>query len=98
MLYLSLFEKSKKKDEYDRIYDYDEDSRNYEELDESEDSEEIIERLRGNIGRGDCLYCDGKNTMEYEGFVCFICSKCGKSVHEDIYYRWAAGYPVEFED
>lgn len=54
----------KKKDEYDVIYD-DEDSRNYEELDENEDHEEVIERLRGTIGRGDCLYCNGKNTIYF---------------------------------
>ena len=90
---------SKKKDEYDLIYDYDaEDSRNYEELDENEDPEEVIDKIRGTIGRGDCLYCNAKNAMEYEGYICFICNKCGNSVHEDIYYRWAAGYPIEFED
>lgn len=89
----------KKKDEYDLIYDYDsEDSRNYEELDENEDPEELIDKLRGTIGRGDCLYCNAKNAMEYEGHICFICKECGNSVHEDIYYRWAAGYPIEFED
>lgn len=93
------FENSKKKDEYDRIYGYDrEDSRNYEELDENESIDDAIEELRGTIGRGDCLYCDGKLTMEYEGSICFICSKCGKSVHEDIYYAWAAGAAIEFED
>jgi transposase-like protein len=90
---------NKKRDEYDIIYNYDgEDSRNYEELDENEDPEDIIEELRGCIGRGDCLYCDAKNAMEHEGHICFICKECGKSVHEDIYYRWAAGYPIEFED
>lgn len=89
----------KKRDEYDLIYDYDiDDSRNYEELDENEDPEEVAERLRNTIGRGDCLYCGSKNGMEYDGYICFICSECGKSVHEDIYYRWAAGYTIEFED
>lgn len=48
---MGLFGSGKKKDEYDIIYD-DEDSRNYEELDENEDPEEVIERLRGTIGRG----------------------------------------------
>lgn len=87
------------KDEYDDIYDYDiEDSRNYEELDENEDPEDAIERLRGTIARGNCIYCGGKLTMTYEGNICFVCSKCKKSVYEDIYYRWIAGYPVEFED
>ena len=89
----------KKRDEYDLIYDYDiDDSRNYEELDENEDPEEVADRLRNTIGRGDCLYCGSKNGMEYDGHICFICSECGKSVHEDIYYRWAAGYTIEFED
>ena len=89
----------RKRDEYDIIYGYDEeDSRNYEELDENEDPEEAIERLRNTIGRGDCIYCGTHNAMEYEGTICFICSVCNRSVHEDIYYRWAAGYPIEFED
>jgi hypothetical protein len=97
---LSSFGRDKrKKDEYDRLYDYDsEDSRNYEELDENETPEEAIEKLRGTIGRGDCIYCGAKNGMEYEGHICFICNTCGQSTHEDIYYRWAAGYPIEFED
>lgn len=92
-----------KKDEYDYIYDNgDDDDIDYSELDgyEFEDSEEdvdeAIDRLRGTIGRGDCLYCNAKNGMKYDGFICFVCSECGNSVHEDAYYRWAAGYPVEF--
>jgi transposase-like protein len=89
----------KKKDEYDRIYNYDrEDSRNYEELSENDDPEDVIEKLKGTIGRGDCLFCNAKNAMEYEGNICFICSKCGKSVHEELYYRWAAGYDLDLED
>ena len=89
----------KKIDEYDRIYNYDsEDSRNYEELDENEDIEDTIEKIKNTIGRGDCLYCGGEDSMEYEGHICFICSICGKSVHEDIYYRWAAGGSIELED
>lgn len=85
--------------DYHDIYDYDgEDSRNYEELDENESLEEAVERLRGTIGRGDCLYCGAKDAMTYEGKICFVCSKCGRSTHEDIYYQWAAGYDIEFED
>lgn len=88
-----------KKDTYEDIYDYGiEDNTRYEELDENEDIEDIIEKLRGTIGRGDCLYCGSKNSMIYEGDICFICKKCGKSVHEDIYYRWAAGEEIEFEE
>ena len=53
-----------KKDTYEDVYDYGiEDNTRYEELDENEDIEDIIERLRGTIGRGDCLYCGSKNTM-----------------------------------
>lgn len=89
----------RKKDEYDYIYDNGDDNNvDYSDLDENEDPEEAIDRLRGTIGRGDCLYCGAKDAMTYEGYVCFICSECGRSTHEDIYYRWAAGYPVEFED
>ena len=79
--------RSGNKDEYDIIYDYD-----------GLDIEERIEDLRGNIGRGTCLYCGAENVMKYEGHICFICSKFGKSVHEDIYYYWAAGGLVELDE
>lgn len=95
-----LFGRNKKKDdEYDRIFDLDsEDSRNYEELDENETEEEAIERLRGTISSGDCVYCGAPNAMKYEGNICFICDKCGRSVHEDTYYLWAAGWNIDFDD
>ena len=38
----------------------------YEELDENDDPDEAIVKLRGTIGRGDCLYCGAKNAIEYE--------------------------------
>ena len=91
----SNFGKRVKDNEYEVIY---ENNMDYEEVDENEDPEEAIENLRGTIGRGDCLYCSAKNGMKYDGFICFICSECKMSVHEDIYYRWAAGYSVDFED
>ena len=42
--------RSGNKDEYDIIYDYD-----------GLDIEERMEDLRGNIGRGTCLYCGAEN-------------------------------------
>ena len=88
-----------KRDEYDDIYSYDiEDNTKYEELDENESVDEIVEKLRGNISRGDCLYCGAKNAMIYTGDICFICTECERSVYEDIYYRWAAGEEIIFED
>ena len=88
-----------KKDEYDRIYGWDEENpKNYEDLSEEVDLDELIEELRGTIGRGTCLYCGKPNAMVYEGNVCFICEECGKSTHENIYYRWLAGGSIEFED
>ena len=88
-----------KRGEYEVIYDFeDDDSRNYEELSENETPEEFIERFRDSIGRGDCMFCHAENGMIHEGPTCFICEHCGRAVHEDVYYRWVAGYPVEFED
>lgn len=87
------------KNKYEDIYSYDiEDNASYEELDENEDIEDTIEKIRGSIGRGDCVYCGSKHAMEYVGNICFVCSKCEKSVHEDIYYRWVAGEEIKFED
>ena len=88
-----------KKEEYEDIYGWDEDDpRNYEDLSEEEDVEARIEELRGTIGRGTCLYCGVRNAMRYEAGTCFICTECGKSVHEDVYYRWIAGEDIEMED
>lgn len=88
-----------KKDEYEKVYGWDEENpENYEDLSEEDDIEAEIEKLRGTIGRGTCLYCGAKNTMKYEGNICFVCSSCGKSVHEDLYYRWLAGEEIETED
>ncbi len=75
-------------DEYDIIYNYENEY----------DVDEDIDKLRNTIGKGDCLYCNSKDAMEYDGQICFVCKVCGRSVHEDIYYRWAAGYPIKFED
>ena len=78
--------------EYYDIYE------NNEELDENEDPLDAIERLRGTIGRGNCVYCGAKNAMVYEGNICFVCQQCSRSIHEDGYYMWAAGYGLTFEE
>lgn len=93
---MGFFFGRRKNDEYDEIYHGN--NMDYEEVDENEDEEEAIERLRGTIGRGDCIICDAHDAMVYDGCCCFICKKCGGSVSEDTYLRWAAGYSVEFED
>lgn len=59
---------------------------------------QAAKELRGTIERGDCIYCDGENTMYYEGDICFICTACRNSIHEDLYYRWIAGGTIEFEE
>lgn len=100
---MGLFGFGKKKDEYDYIYNNcdDDDDIDYSELDgyEFEDSDETIDAaingLKGTIGRGDCLYCNAKNGMKYDPCGFFYCDKCKGILDEDIYYRWAAGYPIE---
>lgn len=81
-----------KKDEYDLFYD------GYEVTEEFDSIEDAIDKLKGTIGRGDCMFCGAKNGMEYEGHICYICKVCGKAVHEDLYYAWAAGYEIKSED
>lgn len=88
----------KKKDEYEFIYDNGDDS-GIDYSDSSEcDPEEAVAGLRGNVSSGSCLYCGAHNGMKYEGNICFICSVCGRSIHEDLYYRWMAGYEIEMDD
>ena len=95
----------KKKSEYDEIYNNDifdngdDEGIDYSELDQyefeatEEEIEEAINQIKNSgITSGDCFYCRGKNTMKYDGCICFNCTKCGGSIHEDDYYRWAAGY------
>lgn len=95
---MGLFGSKKDKDEYDFIYDNGDDRGfDYSDLDENEDPEDVIDSLRGTIESGDCMLCGAKNAMRFDT-ICFICSECGESVHEDLYYRWAAGYPIESDD
>ena len=60
--------------------------------------EEAVDKLRGTIAYGDCIYCGAHHAMKYEGDICFVCDKCGRSIYEDLYYRWAAGYEVEMDE
>lgn len=90
------------KDEYSYIYgDDDDDDVDWSEIGECEfmDTEDEIEEringIRGTIGRGDCLYCYGKNSMKYEPAGFFYCDKCKSMTDEDFYYRWCLGYPTE---
>lgn len=85
---MKIFGKDAEGEDYDIIYNYDiEDSRNYENI-VTDDIDDKIESIRGTIGRGKCMICGSDDSMIYEGNICFICNKCGGSVHEDIYYRW----------
>ena len=62
------------------------------------DGEDEIEALRGTIDSGVCLICGEPDGMKFTDGVCFVCSKCGQSVSDETYYRWAAGYETEFDD
>ena len=81
------------KDEYDDIYGDEELDLDDEEI----DPDDAVELLRGKITSGDCIYCGGTNSMIFDE-VCFICTICNRSIHEDLYYRWAAGYEIEMDD
>ena len=52
----------------------------------------------GTISKGDCIFGHAKNTMIYDGSICFVCKKCGMTIDEYGYYRWATGHQIEFED
>lgn len=77
--------------------DFFNDNHDYEEFSEGQSDEEIIEDMRGTIEKGTCVYCHARFGMKYDGSICFICSKCGKSIHEDSYYLWLAGRDLEFD-
>jgi len=88
-----------KKDEYNFIYDNGDDSGiDYSELDENEDPEEVIVRLKETLGKGPCPKC-GKVSMvpDAKGF-CYYCLECGWAESQDAYLRDLAGYPVEYVD
>lgn len=65
---------------------------------EEEYYDNAIEELRGTVGRGPCIYCGAKNAMIYEGNICFVCTECNTSIHEDLYYRWLAGGTIQIDD
>jgi len=66
--------------------------------DEEYEIEEKIDEMRGTVYCGPCVYCGAKDAMFYEDDICFVCRKCGKSIHEDSYYRYLLGYDLEFDD
>ena len=79
-----------KKEEYEYYYENDAELEGY--------FEQMANEMRGTVIRGDCIYCRGKNTMYYEGDICFVCTRWRNSIHEDLYYRWLAGGTIEFEE
>ncbi len=97
---MTFFDRHKDND-YDDIFDNGDDSGiDYSELDGcefEEDEYDIIERMRDEVAGGDCLYCNARDSMVHDGER-FVCSVCGKSVCEDVYFAWAGGIPVEIED
>lgn len=83
------------------MFNYDDES--YESIYSFEEEVELsieaeIEELRGNVTRGSCLYCHEPNGMIYEGNICFVCTKCNQSVHEDLYYRWLVGGDIQNDE
>lgn len=97
------------KDEYKDIWDNGEDDLiDYSELDgyEFENDEDVdeetearwaaIDRLKGTIQDGDCLYCGKQNGMHYvKGYYC--CKTCHDLVPEEVYLQWYAGFDVYFD-
>jgi len=93
-------------DEWKDIFDNgDDDGIDYSDLgdewDDEDDDEELaveqaIERLKGTIKDGDCMFCGSKGTAHYDGNF-FFCKECHYVVEEDFYYRWYAGFPVEID-
>ena len=64
---MSLFGSKNRKDEHDYIYDNGDDRGfDYSDLDENEDPEDVIDRIRGTIESGDCMLCGAKNSMKYD--------------------------------
>ena len=46
---------------------------------------------------GNCPYCDGKDTMSYDGSTCYICSNCNTATDKETYLEWLHGSPIEFD-
>ena len=94
---MGFFRRKKKESEWSGIYD-DDLGFDPSEADENPDPDDEIDKLRGTVDRGPCMFCGKNDCMVEQGGVCFICEKCGESIDEDGYYRWLAGYDVSFDD
>lgn len=91
--------------EYEKIFkDNDDNDLGFDpaEADENGDPEDEIQAeidaVRGTISKGDCIFGHAKNAMIYDGSICFVCKKCGMTIDEDGYYRWATSHQVEIDD
>ena len=71
---------------------------NWIESDDDETMDDKIEKIRGTIDKGDCLWCNSRNGMKYypEGY--FLCDRCNMMCEEDTYYMWYLGYDVSATD
>ena len=85
--------------EYEYIYDNGDDSGiDYSDLDENPDPEDVIDELRKTLGKGTCPKCGEVSMIPHKGGHCYYCLECGHAEHPEVYLRWVAGYPVEYED
>jgi predicted RNA-binding Zn-ribbon protein involved in translation (DUF1610 family) len=85
------------KDEYDFIYGED-DGIDYAHLDENESPEEVIARLKEELGKGPCPRCGEVEMVPDEKGYCYYCLKCGFADEANLYLRELAGYPTEEVD
>lgn len=71
---------------------------NWIESDDYETMDDKIEKIRGTIDKGDCLWCNRRSGMKYypEGY--FLCDRCNMMCEEDTYYMWYLGYDVSATD
>lgn len=74
---------------------YDED---WIESDDDETMDDKIEKIRGTIDEGDCLWCHQHNGMKYDPQGFFLCDSCNMMCEEDTYYMWNLGYDVTADD
>lgn len=95
---------TRKKDEYSEIYEgYAGDNGDDREFDYSDlsgyepefDEEEAIEKARGEVDVGPCMYCDGE--MENDGSL-FVCTSCGMTASENEYLRWYVDNVADYDD
>lgn len=59
---------------------------------------DAIDRLRGKVKKGKCIFCGKRNGMHLTPMGNYACQYCHDTVPDEVYLQWYAGFDVYFTE